>query len=50
MKKRLRKKLGKRKCLKCGSEGGVREWYRLASGRLVMTKLTCFYCDLGVPR
>lgn len=44
MKKRLKKKLAKEKCLKCGSEDGVAGWRKLKSGRWVSTALACFNC------
>ena len=50
MKKRLRKKLSKRKCLSCGTEGGVLSHHKLKTGRWVSGKLTCFYCDKGIQR
>ena len=45
MKKRLRKKLAKEYCLKCGNEDGVRGWNKLKTGRWVSTRLFCFNCD-----
>lgn len=45
MKKRLKKKLAKNRCLKCGSEDGVVGWNQLKSGRWVSTELFCLDCN-----
>jgi hypothetical protein len=50
MNKRLRKKVGKYKCLKCGSEDGVRGYTLLKTGKWVCGPLACMYCDLGMDR
>jgi len=47
MRKRLKKKLGKEKCLKCNRQVGIRAYYELKTGRGVWGPFKCVYCDLG---
>ena len=50
MRKRVAKKVSKYRCLKCGSYDGCRSYKELKNGRLVVGKLYCMYCDMGMPR
>ena len=45
MRKRLRKKIAKEKCLKCGDGSGVCSWRKLKTGRYVSSRVYCFNCD-----
>jgi hypothetical protein len=49
VRKRLKKKLAKERCPKCGGEDGIRGWRMLRTGRWVPSELSCFHCDMGVP-
>jgi hypothetical protein len=50
VRKRLRKKIGKRQCLKCGSSDGVRQWSPDRNGKFRVSRLACYHCDMGMPR
>jgi hypothetical protein len=50
MRKRLKKKVGKYRCLKCGSEDGVWQWFNFSTRKMIPSRLYCLYCDLGEKR